>query len=153
MTAGQRLPRGEHVSRYCRKKDVKEAGGQVNWQSFRLREGEKFLSFTWLEPLGLCTLDAVMAEAREVFKKDYDPEPQGRFVLLKMADVIAEIKRAGVAMWFEFHPTCTNPTHAELRDYPVDVGIAMLIYEAWKKGTGKEYCGVPAKCRALHTHR
>ena len=153
MTTGQQLPSGDHVSRYCRKQAMREADGQVNWQSFRLRERERFLSFTWLEPLGLCTLHAAMVKAREVFGKGYTPEPEGRFVLLKTADVIAAIKRRGVVMWFKLQPTCTNPTHAELRDQQVDTGIAMLIYEAWKKGTGKDYCGVPEKCRTTHTHR
>ena len=110
IESGDQLPDSDHVSRWCRGRDVES--GRPKLSAFYPRQSEDYLSFNWIEHFSPDHETAVdkIRDSIPLSVREGD-----RFVVLNVADVMESILAGGArSPSVRFCPKCNNPSHVAI---------------------------------------
>ena len=120
------IPDEDHVSRYCKPTAMAQSGLPMA-ASFRLREGEEYLSVNWLEYLRQPDLPTALDLVRDSFRqKGFRLARNGRFSVLRVAAIkTAAAEAAGRQLLLQHRPSPLDQSHAGIFGYAAeDLAIA-----------------------------
>ena len=87
---GDRIPDKNHISRFCRPRQVDEKG-QILATAFTLRAGEESLSVNWLEFLGLLSREEEIAELRRIYSAKLSVGAGAKIAVLNIGEVCNKV--------------------------------------------------------------
>ena len=109
IASGDQLPDDDHVSRWCRRRDVDPESGRPKVSAFYPRQSEDYLSFNWIEYHAVNHETAIdgIRDSIPLTKHEDD-----KFVVLNVAEVMESILAGGgQSPSVRFCPKCNNPSH------------------------------------------
>ncbi len=113
------LPNEDHISRYCKGTSLNE-DGTVSGGSFKLRDGETYLSVNWLEFLKRASRDEEIAEIRRILKTKINPGGTAKIAVLNVGEICAHVAEETVGIEVRHRPdepdNITDPSHSGIFD-------------------------------------
>lgn len=129
LTAGDSLPGGDEVARYCKPSDYDLEGRTPKVTAFMKRKDEVDVSVYRLQFFQGCSRDEAVDYIRQEFGACFERRQNGRFVVLNVSEVKATVKGKGFDTRIEYapkpprqQPPCpAQPSHCSILDLPADV--------------------------------
>jgi hypothetical protein len=133
----QKLPPGDHVIRYVPfgklRKDENDVPIGILGAAFKLRDGEEYLSTTWLEYFAGSKGQQITAAVQAIRASQVDVRPKSGFAIGRVDAIAATCAERGHSIRIIHEPEDDNKAHAAVRRMPRDDDqlLELLAAESW----------------------
>lgn len=135
----QKLPPDNHVVRYVPfsklRRDENDNAIGVHGVAFKLRDGEQFLSTTWLEYFAGPKNEQITAAIRAIRASNLDVRPKSGFAIGRVDSIAATCAARNYSIRILHEPEDDNKAHAAVRRMPRDNDefLELLAAESWSE--------------------
>ena len=117
------VPREDHICRHCTPRVLAESRTEVTAAAFVLREGESYLSVSWLEGTGLATELERLEAVRRYIAAELTVRESHILAQLNVGRIHDHLAEQDCAVRVTHEATTENPVHCCIRDVPPELDL------------------------------